>query len=62
MDLAGKVKIVKTTSHTYNCKALILCMGASPKSLGLDKEGALGLGVSYCSVQMQPLQRKKLQL
>ncbi|NLN04693.1 MAG: thioredoxin-disulfide reductase [Clostridiaceae bacterium] len=51
MDLAGKVKIVKTTSHTYNCKALILCMGASPKSLGLDKEGALrGLGVSYCSV------------
>jgi thioredoxin reductase (NADPH) len=51
MDLAGKVKIVKTTSHTYNCKALILCMGASPKSLGLDKEDKFrGLGVSYCSV------------
>lgn len=46
-----KIKTVKTTLNIYQCKALILCMGASPKMLGLDKEEKLrGFGVSYCAV------------
>lgn len=51
LDLNSKIKVVKTHNNTYECKALILCMGAYPKMLGLDKEEAFrGAGVSYCAV------------
>jgi len=45
------IKTVKTLKNTYRCKAVILCMGAAPKKLGLPKEELLrGSGVSYCAV------------
>lgn len=51
LDLASKIKVVKTKKNTYECKAVILSMGAYPKMLGLDKEEAFrGAGVSYCAV------------
>ncbi len=51
LDLDSKIKVVKTKNNTYECKALILCMGAYPKMLGLEKEEAFrGAGVSYCAV------------
>ncbi len=51
IDINSKVKVVKTRKNTYECKALILCMGAYPKMLGLDKEQEFtGAGVSYCAV------------
>ncbi len=51
LDLASKIKVVKTRKNTYECKALILCMGAYPKMLGLAKEEKFrGAGVSYCAV------------
>ncbi len=51
LDLHSKIKVVKTRKNTYECKALILCMGAYPKMLGLAKEEKFrGAGVSYCAV------------
>lgn len=51
LDLDSKIKVVKTRKNTYECKALILCMGAYPKMLGLAKEEKFrGAGVSYCAV------------
>lgn len=50
LELEGKVKKVVTEKETYECKALILAMGASPKTLGLEKEDKFrGRGVSYCA-------------
>lgn len=50
LELEGKVKKVVTDKETYECKALILAMGASPKTLGLEKEEQFrGRGVSYCA-------------
>ncbi|MCL2671135.1 MAG: FAD-dependent oxidoreductase [Clostridiales bacterium] len=39
---------VTTTTGVYSAKTLILCMGATPRSLGLPRESALS-GVSYCA-------------
>lgn len=51
LNLDSKIKMVRTLKETYECKAVILCMGAHPKMLGLDKEEAFrGAGVSYCAV------------
>lgn len=51
LKLDSKIKVVRTRKNTYECKALILCMGAYPKMLGLDKEETFrGAGVSYCAV------------
>jgi len=51
INLDSKVKVVKTKKNTYECKVVILCMGAYPKVLGLPKEEAfIGSGVSYCAV------------
>ncbi|HEY8349767.1 MAG TPA: thioredoxin-disulfide reductase [Clostridiales bacterium] len=45
------LKTVKTLKNTYRCKAVILCMGAAPRKLGIPKEDLLrGSGVSYCAV------------
>lgn len=44
------VKTVKTKSNLYQAKAVILCMGAFPKELGLPGEGKFkNAGVSYCA-------------
>ncbi len=49
--LDEEVKIVKTENNSHQCKAVILCMGASPKTLGLPREDYFrGSGVSYCAV------------
>ncbi len=51
LSLEGDIKIVKSEKNTYRSKTVILCMGASPKKLGLPKEDLLrGSGVSYCAV------------
>ena len=47
----GYIKTVKTKDTTYHCKAVILCLGATPRQLGLNKEQQLsGRGISYCAV------------
>ena len=50
LKLDDKIKTVVTTGGEYQAKALILCMGAQPKMLGLEKEELFrGRGVSYCA-------------
>lgn len=50
LELEGKIKKVITEKGTYESKAIILAMGASPKTLGLEKEEQFrGRGVSYCA-------------
>ncbi len=47
----GMVKTVRTKDRVYRAKALIVCLGASPKKLGLATEDTYsGKGVSYCAV------------
>ncbi|NLK88002.1 MAG: thioredoxin-disulfide reductase [Clostridiaceae bacterium] len=49
--LDSNVKIVRTENNSHQCRSVILCMGASPKKLGLPKEDEfMGSGVSYCAV------------
>ncbi len=49
-DLAGPVKTIRTASGEHTARAVILCMGAEPRKLGLPREDELrGLGVSYCA-------------
>lgn len=48
VDLENKQ--VKTTQNTYNAKAIIIALGASPRLLGNAREAELtGSGVSYCA-------------
>lgn len=48
--LDGDIKKVSVGEKSYEGKTVILCMGASPKTLGLEREDALrGSGVSYCA-------------
>lgn len=50
LDLNNPVKRVITPKNTYEAHTVILCMGASPRELGLPKEKELiGSGVSYCA-------------
>ncbi|HOJ78751.1 MAG TPA: thioredoxin-disulfide reductase [Bacillota bacterium] len=50
LTLDQDVKTVRTLQNDYQAKVVILCMGASPKELGLANEKSLrGLGVSYCA-------------
>jgi thioredoxin reductase (NADPH) len=45
------IKTVKTQKSIHQCKAVILCMGAVPKKLGVPGEDFFkGSGVSYCAV------------
>ena len=47
----GKNFIVKMHSSSEEGRAVILCMGASPRSLGLEnEEDYIGHGLSYCAV------------
>ncbi len=58
LSLADTVKIVKTPLNDYKSKAVILCLGASPKELGLPKEKEfIGRGVFYCATCDGPLYR-----
>ena len=50
LDLAGSEKRFLAGGDWHTAKAVILCMGASPRKLGLAREDALtGAGVSYCA-------------
>ena len=50
MELTGKEKKIITAQNTYTSRAVILAMGAQPRTLGLPGEEALrGRGVSYCA-------------
>lgn len=51
LELDSEIKVVRTENNAHQCKSVILCMGASPKTLGLPKEDMFrGSGVSYCAV------------
>lgn len=48
--LEGDTKTVVCTGETWQAPVVILCMGAQPRMLGVDKEESLrGCGVSYCA-------------
>ena len=50
LQLQGEIKKIITDKGTYEAKTIILCMGASPRLLGLPKEDQFrGAGVSYCA-------------
>ncbi len=50
LTLAGDVKSVHTTAGDAAARAVVLCMGATPRKLGVDGEDRLaGMGVSYCA-------------
>lgn len=49
LDLAAK-RAVTASGDTISAKAIILCMGAEPRKLGIPGEAELtGQGVSYCA-------------
>lgn len=50
IDFKSEPKKVYTTQGNFQCKSIILAMGASPRSLGLPNESdLLGNGLSYCA-------------
>ena len=50
VDLTSNPKVIKTAKDTFEAKAVILALGASPRELGLPNERNLrGRGVSYCA-------------
>lgn len=50
LTLDTAVKTIKTQNNIYQSKAVILCMGALPKELGLDNEKRFKAnGISYCA-------------
>lgn len=50
MELEGDVKEIRTAEGTLRARAVILCMGAVPRLLGVPGEARLrGAGVSYCA-------------
>ena len=50
LELEGAVKTARCEGGDWQAKAVILCMGAEPRSLGVAREDELrGRGVSYCA-------------
>lgn len=51
LELTGEEKrVVLTSGEAVSAKAVILCMGATPRKLGVaDEERLTGAGVSYCA-------------
>ena len=50
LELGSEMKLVRTASGCAKAKAVILAMGASPKTPGLEGEDRLvGHGLSYCA-------------
>ena len=51
VDFSGKIKQISTKKADYESKSVILCLGAKPRTLGLENEQKFtGRGVSYCAV------------
>lgn len=49
-SLEGDVKKVVTRQETYEARAIVLAMGATPRKLGIPgEENFIGAGVSYCA-------------
>lgn len=60
MQLQGKIKTLTTAKKSYEAKAVILCMGAQPRTLGVEGEERLrGKGVSYCATCDGALYKEK---
>lgn len=50
LSIEGTTKEIVCENQTFHCKAIIICTGASPRTLGLQHEEELrGRGVSYCA-------------
>lgn len=50
LELKGAEKKIICADETYSARAVILCTGATPRTLGLPNEEALrGSGISYCA-------------
>jgi thioredoxin reductase (NADPH) len=50
VDLAGKLKTVRTLDREYSADTMILAMGSAYRKLGIDREEELsGRGVSWCA-------------
>ena len=50
LDFFSSPKTIRTDSGDFKAKAVILCMGASPKRLDIEGEAEFtGKGVSYCA-------------
>ena len=50
LELDGAVKTARCEGGDWQAKAVILCMGAEPRRLGVEREDELrGCGVSYCA-------------
>ena len=50
VDLTGEVKRITAGGNVVEARSVILCMGATPRMLGLADEDRLrGRGVSYCA-------------
>lgn len=50
VDLAGKLKTVRTLDREYTADTVILAMGSAYRKLGIDREEELsGRGVSWCA-------------
>ncbi len=51
LNLGGRDKSVKTENETYQCKAVIIAAGSSPKPLPVPSEKKFrGKGIHYCAV------------
>ena len=49
-DLLGKVKKVETYDGTFECKAVVLALGADARQLDVENEKKfIGKGISYCA-------------
>ena len=60
LDFSSGHKTIRTDSGDFTAKAVILCMGASPKRLDIDGETEFtGKGVSYCATCDGPFYKDK---
>ena len=60
MEAVGLIKKVITSQNTYECRTIILCLGAKPKFLEIPGELEYsGKGVSYCATCDGNFFRKK---
>lgn len=58
VELAGQIKTITTDSEPYQCRAVIVASGSSPRTLGVEGEDTLeGKGVFSCAMCDAPLLR-----
>ncbi|MBE7026059.1 MAG: thioredoxin-disulfide reductase [Ruminococcaceae bacterium] len=61
LELEGDIKTVVCSKEKYSAKTVILCTGATPRTLGLENEDSLrGNGVSYCATCDGAFYRQKI--